>query len=250
MSSSPLVYRSSRCNHAQCPKAQQQINPSWIRNIQSVSKPERRVAIKEAARTHPESESEPSPAPCARVIKVLRSHDRNPAHRQLSSKSAEATWAPDILLSGLWSRLKTRADASTYASRPPSDGKPSSPHEPRDLPPSYRIPEVRAQLWEWRRTTAVAARFRVYWFPFSWASVSTHTRARTLTHRLHLQLHRPPWACEAAGCDAKGISFLTPSHRVCWKPLLAAHISRRITSPVTGDEFAQWGCGCITRKTW
>lgn len=81
-----------------------------------------------------------------------------------------------------------------------SDGNITISNKRRDLPCLYGIPS-RCTTGEWKRTAIVAARVRVYWFSFSWGSVSTHT------HSLHLQLHRPPWACEAAGCDANGTGW-------------------------------------------
>lgn len=83
-----------------------------------------------------------------------------------------------------------------------SEGNLTIPNKLRDLPRWYGIPS-RCTTGEWKRTAIVAAWVRVYWFPFSWGSVSTHTH----THSLHLQLHRPPWACEAAGCDANGTGW-------------------------------------------
>lgn len=80
------------------------------------------------------------------------------------------------------------------------EGNLTIPNKMHDLPCWYIIPS-RCTTGEWKRTAIVAARVRVYWFPFSWGSVSTHT------HSLHLQLHRPPWACEAAGCDANGTGW-------------------------------------------
>lgn len=50
------------------------------------------------------------------------------------------------------------------------------PNKLRDLPCWYRIPS-RCTTGEWKRTAIVAARVRVYWFPFSWGSVSTHTQS-------------------------------------------------------------------------
>lgn len=51
---------------------------------------------------------------------------------------------------------------------------------------------------ERRRTSTAAARVRVYWFP---------SQLGQRQHGLHLPLHRPPWACEAAGCDANGTGW-------------------------------------------
>lgn len=54
------------------------------------------------------------------------------------------------------------------------EGNLTIPNKLRDLPCWYRIPS-RCTTGEWKRTAIVAARVRVYWFPFSWGSVSTHT---------------------------------------------------------------------------
>lgn len=71
-------------------------------------------------------------------------------------------------------------------------------------------------------------------------AASAHTLTRT--HGLHLQLHRPPWACEAAGCDANGTGWfandLSPGFSVvaaARAPHLRVFLRKNI-HPMAGDE--------------
>lgn len=52
-----------------------------------------------------------------------------------------------------------------------------------DLPRWYRI-RSRCTTGKWKRTAIVAARVRVYWFPFSWGSVSTHTHTVSICNSI------------------------------------------------------------------
>lgn len=155
-----------------------------------------------------------APTPPAMVGSVLRSH-RNPAEEPVihSPATPQSPHAPstmresraDVLHSG-WPveparcGFHERVCASTYASRA-GRGNTTIPESNRAIfHGGAESRKSRITTGERKAHGDCSPRGSVYWFPFSWASVSTHTH----THGLHLQLHRPPWVCEAAGCDANG----------------------------------------------
>lgn len=80
-----------------------------------------------------------------------------------------------------------------------SDGNITISNKRRDLPCLYEI-QVGALL-----ESESARRL----LPPESVSIGSRSAgaASAHTHSLHLQLHRPPWACEAAGCDANGTGW-------------------------------------------
>ena len=90
-------------------------------------------------------------------------------------------------LAGLSSPKAGFASVCTHPLTHPrqSEGNLTIPNKLRDLPRWYGIPS-RCTTGEWKRTAIVAARVRVYWFPFSWGSVSTHTHTHSHSHTVSI----------------------------------------------------------------
>lgn len=192
-------------NPCAVPKSAAATNTTFLdENIPLVSIPETRGALRMSRKSPQVWAQCPNPhvsLVSALLIDVLRRYLITHNSHMYRAPRGKGPGRIHFCPAGLPSRrFNQRTYASTYASRTRATETEPSPGEMRDLPRLYSI-STRCTAGEWKRTAIVAARVRVDWFPFGWGSVSTHT------HGLHLQLHRPPWACEAAGCDANGTGW-------------------------------------------